>query len=146
MSRADAMQRASTAWQLRVAGKSWDDIAADLGYENHSNVIRAVRTHFGTLPSPAREELRALARARGEVVWSQALRDVLEQRPGAVRAAVAVLQRQSALDGLDQPHRLHVEVGDDDMRELVAELSAVLGTNGVEVDPLELTAEAVDDG
>jgi hypothetical protein len=37
------------------------------------------------------------------MVWRQALADVLDRRPGAVRAAVSLMQRASALDGLDAP-------------------------------------------
>lgn len=143
--RADAGQRAQQAWALRVAGREWAEVAKATGFTDPANCIRAVRTYFGTLPQPDREELRTLARARGERLWEQALVDVLQQRPGAVRAAVALLQRQSALDGLDQPSRVHVDVTDSDLGELVAELSAMLGTSAAEVDPLELTEVVEDD-
>ena len=144
--RADAMQRAAQAWQLRVAGRTWQQIASTLGYSDPANVVRAVREYYGQLPQPDREELRELARARGEVLFEQALVDVLQQRPGAVRAAVAVLQRQAQLDALDRPSKIEISVTDADMRELIDDLAQQLGANSPEVDPLaEVWAEVVDD-
>lgn len=135
--RADAMRRASEAWQLRVAGRTWEQVAAAVGYTDAANCVRAVRTYFGTLPAPARDELRELARARGEALWSQAFQDALERRPGAVRAAVALLQRQAALDGLDEPSRAHVEVTGAEFDELVARLSGILAPQAIEADITE---------
>ncbi|MFT4234309.1 MAG: hypothetical protein QM607_04815 [Microbacterium sp.] len=131
---ADGMRKASSAWQLRVAGRSWEDIAREVGFSDAPHAHRAVRNFFGSVPQPAREELRELARARGEVVFRQALEDVLDQRPGAVRAAVAVLQRQAALDGLDEPTRAHVRVSQEHLDELLLEALEATGATPVEVD------------
>lgn len=135
---AESSRRAAEAWSLRVAGLSWDDTAKQAGYANAPNALRAVKAYSGTLPTPAHEELRAMMRARSEAVWRQAFVDVLEQRPGAVRAAVAVLQRQAQLDGLDVPQRVEVDFGDPDV---VRGVLAHFGLNVpqvVEADVVEL--------
>jgi len=75
-------------------------------YANTPNALRAVREYAGSLSTPTHDELRAMMRARSEAIWQQAFADVLQQRPGSVRAAVAVLQRQALLDGLDVPRRV----------------------------------------
>ena len=62
----DAEHRAFQAWSMRVRGYSWREVAAELGYSDHSNAIRAVRNVFGDVPDIAghRDELRDLWGAR----------------------------------------------------------------------------------
>jgi hypothetical protein len=95
--------RADRAWQMRVAGLSWVAIAERLGYANDSNVRNAVVRYYGQVPEPERVDLRRLWRDRLERLWLQCSRDVAEQRPGAVVAAVRVVQAAAALDGLNAP-------------------------------------------
>ncbi|WP_230103897.1 hypothetical protein [Microbacterium sp. Bi121] len=131
--RADAMRRATDAWSLRIAGHTWEQVAQKVGFNDGPAAHRAVKNFFGNVPTPAHDELRILARARGEVVFRQALTDVLEQRPGAVRAAVAVLQRQAALDGLDAPTKSTLAVENQhDMDEIfeTLERAGVFGPRG----------------
>ncbi|WP_156759646.1 hypothetical protein [Microbacterium karelineae] len=121
--KADAARRASEAWSLRVAGFTWEEIADQVGFSDAPGAHRAVKNFFDDVPQPDREQLRELARERGEALWKQAFADALEQRPGAVRAAVAVMQRQAALDGLDAPTRTEVSLETDrEIDELVAEV------------------------
>ena len=80
------------------------------GFAHHTSAVRAVRSYFGRLPVMDAAERRDLWRERLEHLWRQAVVDVREQRPGAVRAAVAVAQRASLLDGLDAPQRAEVTV------------------------------------
>ncbi|MGC5223258.1 hypothetical protein ACPW96_11790 [Micromonospora sp. DT81.3] len=61
-------------------------MAKQAGYANAPNAVRAVRSYAGSLPKSTHDELRAMMRARSEAVWQQAFADVLQQRPGAVRA------------------------------------------------------------
>jgi hypothetical protein len=100
--KADAAVRAMKAWTARVTGSTWEE-AEIAGFTNPANALRAVKNYFGSLPDIEREDQRALWRARLEHLWAQALVDVQQQRPGAVRAAVAVGQRSAQLDGLDAP-------------------------------------------
>ena len=116
--RADAAHRVQRAWAARVAGATWVQVAELVGYSDDTAACRAVRAYFGTLPQHDHEEVRALWRQRMEVLWAQNLRDVREQRPGAVRAGVAVAQRAAALDGLDKPTQ--VEVYRPDAEEFLA--------------------------
>jgi hypothetical protein len=74
-----------------------------LGYANDSNVRNAVVRYYGQVPEPERVDLRRLWRDRLERLWLQCSRDVAEQRPGAVVAAVRVVQAAAALDGLNAP-------------------------------------------
>lgn len=100
---AAAQAKAQQAWSLRVAGLPWARIAEHVGYSDDAGAIRAVRTYAGSLPEVDRHASRQVWRERIEWLWARAARDVQEQRPGAVRAAVALAQRAGQLDGLDVP-------------------------------------------
>ncbi|WP_314475150.1 hypothetical protein [uncultured Microbacterium sp.] len=108
--RADAAERASKAWRMRVAGGGWDDIAKALGMKGGAPAAyRAVKNYFGKVPQVDREMLREIARQRGERLWLRAAAAVEEApSPAAIRAAVAVLERVAKLDGLDAPSRVEV--------------------------------------
>ena len=96
---------------MRVAGESWESIATALGMKGGAPAAhRAVSRYFGRVPQPDREMLRGVARARGEHLWRRALGEVerTEGAPAAVRAAVDVLRRHAALDGLDDPVRIDI--------------------------------------
>ena len=103
---ADAGERAHRAWRGRVAGMTWAQAAEHAGFTTAANGCRAVKTYSGTLPTLDREQERELWRARGEVMWRQSMQDMHDQRPGAVRAAVAVSQRSAQLFGLDEATRV----------------------------------------
>lgn len=96
-------ERADRAWQLRVAGLSWAAIARECGYANTQNARRSVARHYGSVPEPERQDLRALWRDRLEQLWLQSTKDVLEQRPGAITAGVRIVMAAAALDGLNAP-------------------------------------------
>lgn len=117
---AKAMQRVSDAWAMRIRGATWDEIAADVGYANAPNAVRAVRNFAGTLPEPSNPELRSLWRERLEYLWPLAARDVEAARPGAIRAAVAIADRAAKLDGLDAPSRLEVSASVQELNEIAA--------------------------
>lgn len=96
-SRADALDRAAQAWR---AGVSWNQLAAPRIRRQVRGPPRRQPACLGNL-QPSRDLARVVWRTRGEMVWRQALADVLDRRPGAVRAALSLMQRASALDGLD---------------------------------------------
>jgi len=104
--RADAAQRAAAAWNARVLGASWEQAAEIAGFANAPNAHRAVTRAYGQVPEPERSELRRIWRERLEVLWRQSVRDVTDQRAGAVTAGVRVAGAAASLDGLDEPTRI----------------------------------------
>jgi hypothetical protein len=136
--RADAARRAMHAWQLRVSGLPWDEVATQAGFSNAPNALRAVRNWAGRLPQLTHTELREVARERAEWLWRKAAEDVEDRRPGAVRAAVATLQRQAALDGLDAAHRIEVDVDAAELERIARQIQAARGMTPIEADVLEL--------
>ncbi|WP_375388396.1 hypothetical protein [uncultured Amnibacterium sp.] len=106
--RADAAARAEQAWLLRVGGATWEEIAEQVGFAHATNAARAAQRYGDRLPRPDLEHVRQVLRARAEWLWRAAQQDVTDQRPGAVRAAAAVLQRISAFEGTDRPVQVSV--------------------------------------
>ncbi|GAB3599403.1 hypothetical protein GCM10027408_20340 [Microbacterium tumbae] len=149
--RADAADRASKAWRMRVAGGGWDDIAKALGMRGGAPAAyRAVKNYFGSVPQPDREMLREIARQRGERLWLRAAAAVEDApTPAAIRAAVSVLERAARLDGLDQPTRVAVAPDDEQFTALVEAAARGLGLPLPEeaniFDPEYVDAEIVQD-
>lgn len=144
--RADAAERASTAWRMRVAGHGWDDIARTLGMKGGAPAAhRAVSRYFGRVPQPDREMLREVARQRTEMLWLRAAEKVEEApSPATIRAAVAVLERAAKLDGLDAPSRVEIN---PDNAEFIALVEAAARGMGIAA-PVEadiFSAEFVED-
>lgn len=129
---AKAMQRVADAWATRLWGATWDEVATAVGYANGPNALRAVRNYVGTLPEPTTPELRSLWRERLEFLWPLAVRDVENGKPGATRAAVAFAQRAAQLDGLDQPQRVELTGGAEELDRMVRVLLAAQGNDYVE--------------
>lgn len=136
--------RAQRAWTARVVGATWAQAAEAAGYFDAATAHRAVKRYFGEVPVPDKVESRELWRARLEHLWRLSLEDVTKRRPGAVRAAVAVAQRASALDGLDAPTRHEViDPTPEQIQEVVTRLVEAQGQPAIEADILDL--EALDD-
>ena len=110
--RGDALARAEQAWRARVAGGTWRQVAEVSGYADGPAACHAVKAIYGELPTEQREDLRALWRARLELLWAQALRDATERRPGAVTAGVRVAGMALTLDGLAEATKVDVTVSD----------------------------------
>ncbi|NNU28455.1 hypothetical protein [Isoptericola sediminis] len=107
-SKVSAEVRAQRAWTARVAGATWDQVAQVTGYHDRATAHRAVKDYFGQVPRQDAEMTRAMWRERMEVLWRQVVRDASQQKPGAIRAGVAVAQRAAAMDGLDAPQEVRV--------------------------------------
>jgi AraC-like DNA-binding protein len=105
-------RKADYAFRLRVAGVSWPRICELAGYSDVSNANKAVRRWCGTLPRQDRVDLRELWRSRLEALWLQSTKDVAQQKPGAIVAAVRVAQMAARLDGLDEPVQIHTTVSE----------------------------------
>lgn len=146
--RADALERAERAWNVRVVGGSWQAAARAAGYSDTSNAIRAVRSVYGTLPEVERDEVRRLWRDRLELLWQQVVQDVHGRVPGATTAAVRVADRAAKLDGLDEPSRLSITPSDGELQQFVDAVIAAKGGPSLpeEFDVLDVDYTEVDDG
>lgn len=123
--RADAAERAERAYVARLNGATWRQVAEVAGYSDQANARRAVERWLGDIPAPAREAQREILREQTQIVVRQALQDVHDRRPGAVTAAVRVLDLQARLDGLLAP--TNIALIDPTQEEIDAYLERLLG-------------------
>lgn len=110
--RADALQRADTAWRTRVAGGTWREAAELAGFSSPEHAISAVKNVFGQTPVIDRDALRVLWRDRLERAWRQVCADMAERVPGATTAAVRIATCAMQLDGLAEPNKVDVTVNE----------------------------------
>jgi len=98
-----ALERERQALTFRKGGATFEAIAAQLGYANHSGAYKAVRRAMRrTLQEPA-DELRALELARLDDllrgVWVEACRGNVAKLDRVLK----IMARRAALLGLDGP-------------------------------------------
>lgn len=93
------------AMQLRVMGKPWDPIAAELGYKSAASLSRMVRQRMAQEVSESAAELIGLETARLDVALEKAFElmssDEAKTVKAGIDALVAVSARRSRLLGLD---------------------------------------------
>jgi len=127
--RMDAADKAREALNARIAGASYDAIAAKLGYASKSGAAMAVsRALKKTLAEPA-DELRTIHFWRLERTWQALMPKILAGDPAAVRSGVRVLEREAKLFGLDAPVKV-------DLRHLVDDVAKRHGLAPDESDAL----------
>jgi hypothetical protein len=97
------------------------------------------------MPQADLEEARALAMQRGELLWMEAWKEVKAGKPGAVGAALRVLQRQAALMGVDAPTDTQPAAVVQLLQVLATAGSGQLGLPGVAIPQGLLPAEPQDE-
>jgi hypothetical protein len=96
------------AFTLRQAGYSFERIAKECGYADHSGAARAVKRARAHLVSEPLDEQRLLELSRLDelqrAVWTKAM----QGEPRAVQLALQIIDRRTMLLGLNAPDRLEV--------------------------------------
>ena len=85
------------ALELRVEGKTLQEIADDLGYANVSSVSRLLQAAVEEIPRETADNLRKVHKKKLEKLW----RMMIDQKQPIV--GVKVLAREAKLLGLDAP-------------------------------------------
>ena len=130
--RIEAAKRQAQALELRMAGRTWWEIAQALNYKTPEGPQMAVKAALSKTLTPPAEQFRALALERlskvVQVFWPAFLRG--DERSGMmVLRAVADIRQ---LLGLDAPVKVQV-----DIREEATRIAKELGLN-----PDDVMAEA----
>ena len=119
--------------ELRRAGLTWQRIAEETGYANHTGAYAAYkRAMKRTLQQPADEireqELDRIDRLQ-LALWPNAMKGDVK----SVMAIKALMERRAKLLGLDMPIKITQEVttwnGDESIDRAVRELAALLTAN-----------------
>ena len=104
--RVEAALKQRQALELRIAGRTWQEIADHVGYSNHSGAIAAVKSALSkTLQEPA-DELRALMKERYEkmiqVYWPSLIRGDISSG----KLCLSTMAAERELLGLDAPTKV----------------------------------------
>ena len=102
-------ERQAQALELRKAGASFDQIAAQLGYHSKQAAHFAVKTGLAAIIREPAEELRALDLRRLDQILLVLWRRVQEGDLAAIDRVFKALERRAALLGLDAPARTQVQ-------------------------------------
>lgn len=100
-----AKQVANEAVKLRIAGKTFREIAEILHYNSQQAAFDAVkRTLIATAREPA-DELRSLELERLDELWQVAFGKAKEGDLSAQQSCIRILERRARLVGLDAPQK-----------------------------------------
>lgn len=113
MPRDRAAERAKRgqAVSLRIAGATYDQIAAELGYANRQNARRVVLSALADAENESVKEMRQVEGATLDRAQRAIWQDVATGNPEAVRALLRIMAHRARLFGLYAPTK--VEVSED---------------------------------
>lgn len=105
----DERDRAQRCLDLKLAGKSWVSIAAEMGYRDESGARKAAERLLDRVEAAQAAQYRALEGARLDAVQERYWRDAAD---GDIRAAELLLKIHAArvkLFGLAAPEKVSIE-------------------------------------
>ena len=97
--------------ELRIAGRTFDEIAVDVGYAGRQSAKKAYDTALQRWAIEGVEQQRIIQSARLDALWQVTYRAVEAGDLGQVANCLRIEKRRAELWGLDQPkaHHVHVE-------------------------------------
>ena len=104
--RIEAVRKQRQALELRMAGRTWQEIADNLGYANHTGAIAAVRTALQSTLQPPADHFRALTFERLTKVLQVHWPLMLQADPVSTRLCLQVIGDIRQLMGLDSATKL----------------------------------------
>ena len=104
--RIDAVRKQQHALELRMAGRTWQEIADNLGYANHTGAIAAVKTALQSTLQPPADHFRALTLERLTKVLQVHWPLMLQADPVSTRLCLQVIGDIRQLMGLDSATKL----------------------------------------
>ena len=109
----EATEKAVKALELRRQGKSYVQIAKELGYSSGSGAHGAVKKALRKALKEPADELRALENARLDAMLIALWPEIEKGDPKSIMAGVRISERRAKLNGLDEPAELDVTSGGD---------------------------------
>ncbi len=104
--RLKAHEKQLTALGLRKAGKTFEAIAAELGYAGPAGSYKAVMSALKrTLQEPA-DEVRRLEIERIDAMWEKVWWQIKSGDHKAVNVLLRLMERRAKLLGLDMPKKI----------------------------------------
>ena len=97
--------------ELRIAGRTFDEIAVEVGYAGRQSAKKGYDTALQRWAIEGVEQQRIIQSARLDALWQVAYGAVEAGDLGQVANCLRIEKRRAELWGLDQPkaHHVHVE-------------------------------------
>lgn len=105
---AEAKIRAARALELRMEGKTFEEIAQEAGYNSRQAAYDAVRRSLAAITREPAEELLRLDLERLDKMWGIHYLNAQAGDVQALAACLKVMERRAKLLGLDAPERKEV--------------------------------------
>jgi hypothetical protein len=145
----DTVERKLKAFELRKAGKTYDEIARELGYSNRGAAQKAVMGTMRKLLSEPAEEVRKMELARLDTMfadlWNARARTNDKGDPTTVDRLLRIMERRAKLLGLDAPTKISptdpTGEREYDSSELFSKLLPELAGNGETGTPEQTDAD-----
>lgn len=105
MNRKASQERCRRGWELRCRGRTWQEVADELGFRSRQNAAAAVNTWLRANPP---DDLETMRRATGDTLVMTAARalDAMETAIQAGRYRDAAELGKVAIDGMDKHAKL----------------------------------------
>ena len=96
--------------ELRIAGLTFDEIAADIGYAGRQSAKKAYDTALRRWAIESVEQQRIIQSARLDALWQFAYEAVQAGDLSQIGNCLRIEKRRAELWGLDQPRTHHLQV------------------------------------
>lgn len=103
---AAAKVRAAQAMELRLAGKTFDEIAQIVGYAGKQGAYDAVKRSLDAIIREPAEELRKADLERLDRLWTTPYQQAQTGDMHAVATCLKLMERRAKLLGLDAPQKV----------------------------------------
>lgn len=108
--RIEGALNANLAINLRMEGKTYQQIADIMGYSDHTGARKAVLSGLKALRVEPSEELRTIELARLDELWDVAYGKAKAGSMPAIDRCLKIQARRAALMGLDAPKEIDIRV------------------------------------
>lgn len=106
---AEATVRHLEALELRIAGCTFEQIAAKVGYADKSGAWKAVKSALELTLQPAADELRELESQRLDKLWNALFDRAAGGDEKVIDRMIKISERRSKLLGLDMPISVRIQ-------------------------------------
>ena len=103
--RIDAQQRQHQAMELRMAGRTWQEIADHLGYASHTGAYEAVKVALSRSNHEAAEDYRSLTIGRLTKILQVHWPLMLQADNNSTRLCLQTIKDMREILGLDSPSK-----------------------------------------
>lgn len=105
----ESKQKAAKALELRLEGKTFDQIAEEAGYNSRQAAYDAVRRSIEAITREPAQEVLKLDLERLDAMWGLHFLNAQAGDTNALTACLRIMERRAKLLGLDAPERHQVE-------------------------------------